>query len=190
MLEGTDLMSAYQPLNQSFSAANAYDFASVEEQQPERTREQEIVQRPKASNQVVQQQPQVQKSIAIPQQQMNDPHMTGVMYDASLFNKQYEQEQRIMHALNELKKRKEDVVTVSSQPSYVDKLMAKKKELGRILQFALIIMLGLSLHYIVDHYLKNYISEHDLSPERQLFLRLLYPFAVLFLLWNLKVFVK
>jgi hypothetical protein len=181
MLEGTDLLSAYQPLNQSFSNSSPYDFATLDD-----TREEPSPPpRAKPSPSAVPQQQQMPKT-----QPANDPHVTGIMYDAQAFNKQYEQEQKIMYALNELKKKKEESVTVSQQPSYFDKLFAKKKELARILQFALIIALGLSLHFLIDHYLKNYIAERDLSPERQLFLRLLYPFAVLFILWNLKVFVK
>lgn len=183
MLEGTDLMSAYQPINQSFAPANMYD----DEPQKEH-----IAETPKPRKIQPQQQQQQQNQIMMsqPTQQMQDSHNTGVMYDAGNFNKQYEQEQRIMQALGELKKRKEEGISVSTQPSYIDKLFAKKKELGRILQFALIIVLGMSLHYVIDYYLQNYISNSDLSFERQMFLRFLYPLSIIFILWNLKVFIK
>ena len=90
----------------------------------------------------------------------------------------------------ELKKKKEAAAPVSSEPSYFDKLFGKKKELFKILTLSLIITLGLSLHFLIDHYLTKYLAEHEMSFERQLLLRLLYPLGVLFVLWNLKVFVK
>ena len=92
-----------------------------------------------------------------------------------------------------MKKRKEDQSQNNqgnNNSSYFDKLFSKKKELGKILQFTLIIVLGLSIHYLIDHYLINYINNNDMSFERQLFLRILYPIGILFILWNLKVFIK
>lgn len=173
MLEGTDLYSAYQPLSSMTSYENSYP-------EPKQESEPEQPLPPKKQN--IQQQQQQSQSI----QQIQQP-----MYDASTFNKQYDQEQRIMQALQEIRKKKDEPSSSSSsQTSYIDKLMSKKKELGRLLQFSLIIVLGLSLHYVIDYYLQKYIADSDLSFERQLFLRLLYPFSILFILWNLKVFIK
>lgn len=193
MLEGTDLMSAYQqPLAGSSFAANSFDnsYASFmnEEQQHEEEKP--------APKQKVQMQEQRQ-SQPIADKNMQSPQYSqqqyGQQYDANIMNKQYEQEQRIARAINELKKRKEESAAspqYSAQPSYFDKLFGKKKELGKLLQAALIIVLGLSIYYLLDHYVKDYIAEHDLSFERQLFIRLLYPLSILFILWNLRVFVK
>lgn len=182
MLEGTDLFSAYQPMSSMSPYENSY--ASTADLQPEAKHEPETPSRKQVQAQSLHVAPIKQHT---PQQDM---HTTGVMYDANIFNKQYEQEQRIVHALNEIRRRKEESFPQTSQPSYFDKLFSKKRELAKLLQFALIIVLGLSIHYVIDHYLKNYIAEQDIPFERQLFLRLLYPFAVLFVLWNLKVFVK
>jgi len=205
MLEGTDLMAAYQPLGGSSSLYDNSMYANLDDhnEQPKENvlkiqstqQKQQQVQQP-SQQQQVQQLPQ-QQIQQLPQQQVqyaNDPRAAGNLYDASLFNKQYEQEIRIQSAINELKKRKEDQNynqnQNQNQPSYFDKLFSKKKELGKILQFTLIIVLGLSIHYLIDHYLMNYISNHDMSFERQLFLRVLYPVGILFVLWNLKVFIK
>jgi hypothetical protein len=191
MLEGTDLMSAYQqPLTGSSFAANSFDnsYASFmnEEQQEEKPAPKQKVQMQEQR----QSQPIADKNMQSPQY---GQQQYGQQYDANIMNKQYEQEQRIARAINELKKRKEESATspqYSAQPSYFDKLFGKKKELGKLLQAALIIVLGLSIYYLLDHYVKDYIAEHDLSFERQLFIRLLYPLSILFILWNLRVFVK
>lgn len=97
------------------------------------------------------------------------------------------QEQRLIMALNDYKKRKDET---KYSESYLDKLFNKKKEIIKILQFSLIIVLGLSIHYFIDYYLKDYINNNDYSFERQLFIRLLYPLAIIFVLWNIKVFLK
>ena len=96
----------------------------------------------------------------------------------------YDSEQRLLKVIQDLKQTKE-------QPqSYVDKLFSKKKDLFKVIQLALIVALGLAIHHVIKHYLKCYIKDNDFSSERQFFLRLLYPLALLFVLWNLKVFLK
>ena len=112
------------------------------------------------------------------------------MYDASTINKQYEQEQKLMNILTEIKKQKGQATVPESQQSYIEKLFAKKKDIIKILQLSLIIVLALSIHMIIKHYLKDYLSNSDLSFERDMFVRLLYPLAIVFLLWNFKTFVK
>ena len=81
-------------------------------------------------------------------------------------------------------------VSTTTTTSYMDKLFSKKKEIWKALQITLIIILALSIHFIIDHYMKIYMASNDLSFERDLFLRLLYPIAILFLLWNIKTFIR
>jgi len=107
---------------------------------------------------------------------------------SALSEKQYETEQKLLALLQNLKKNKS--VPKEESQSYIDKLGSKKKELLKLIQLALIIVLGLSLHNIIEFYLKDYISSTDFSYERQILLRLLYPVAIIFVLWNLKVYMK
>lgn len=106
--------------------------------------------------------------------------------------KQMIQEQKLMTILNEIKKQKNYAKqsVVEPEPSYIDKLFSKKKELIKLLQFSLIVILALSVHGIVDLYLKDFIENNDFSDSRVFIIRLLYPLFVLFLLWNLKIFIK
>lgn len=120
------------------------------------------------------------KTPVMPQQQI---------YDSKTINNQYDQEQKLMNILNEIKKQQKTVQQPESQ-SYVDKLYSKRKELWKALQISFIIIFALSVHFVVDHYLKLYINNTDLSFERELFTRLLYPVGIVFLLWNLKTFIK
>lgn len=162
MLEGTDLGSAYQTLSGPASMTDYYE---------------EPVLVPTTSKKETPIQPPISRSSG----------------DESLLQKQFETDQKLAALVSELKKRKSSApvaTTDQEQPSYFDKLFGKKKELYKVLQLSLIITLGLSLHFLMDHYLSRYISDNDMSFERQLILRLLYPAAVLFVLWNLRVFVK
>ena len=74
--------------------------------------------------------------------------------------------------------------------SYFDKLFSKKRDLWKAIQLALIIALAMSIHFIIDHYLKKYFTNNDLSFERELLIRMLYPIGIIFIIWNLKVFSK
>lgn len=107
-------------------------------------------------------------------------------------NKQIIQEQKLLSILNDIKKQKQNIKkeTDNNNISYLDKLFSKKKELLKLLQFSLIILLALSVHAIIDYYLKEYISNNDFTNERLILIRLLYPISIIFILWNLKVFVK
>lgn len=170
MLEGTDLMSAYQPLSNQPS----YDVYEKDgDYQPETP--------------------------------VSKPQSSAPKDDTlNLMNKQFESDQKIATLMAELKKRKAasqqqtfgggnatySSSSDSDSPSYFDKLFGKKKEMYKILQLSLMITLGLSIHFVIDHYLQKYLAENDMSFERQLILRLLYPVAVLFIVWNLRVFVK
>lgn len=165
MLEGTDLMSAYQTLSNQPSY-DMYEKDTDYQQSAEPT--------------------SVSKSAP------KDDTM-------NLINKQFESDQKIATLMAELKRRKAasqspvyPVATASEtdSPSYFDKLFGKKREMYKIMQLSLMITLGLSIHFVIDHYLQKYLAEHDMSFERQLILRLLYPAAVLFVVWNLRVFVK
>lgn len=169
MLDGTDLSSAFQPFGASQTDPYSSLYSSVQEQDV---------------------QPAKKEPVMIKKEAINNPPQIDPQsyYDANIMNKQYSTEQRLNNILTEIKKKKEP--DTDNHSSYFDRLFGKKKELFKILQLALIITLGLSLYYFIDHYLKAYLQENDLSFERQLFIRLLYPLSLLFILWNLKVFVK
>jgi len=178
MLGGSDLMSAYQPLSHN-------EYASL-------TEEFEDISAPKM-------QQQQQPPIKVESQSQNQNQNQAKKYDAA--------DQRLKELMAELKDKKERYISsqASNPPqnqvqsnnqqqgessSYFDKLFSKRKEIYKVLQLSLIITLGLSIHFLIDHYLSKYLADNEMSFERQLILRLMYPLAVLFILWNLRVFVK
>jgi len=160
MAFGTDLESAYGPLNPDNSSYNM--------QEP------------------------LQVSTEAKQKYATPSDYREKVYDKendAAAEKQYETEQKLLALLQNLKKNKPQKDKEES-PSYIDKLGSKKKEILKLIQLALIIVLGLSLHNIIEFYLKDYITSTDFSYERQILIRLLYPLAIVFVLWNLKVYLK
>ena len=77
-----------------------------------------------------------------------------------------------------------------SNVGYFDKLMARRKELLKFLLFSLIILLALSIHTQIKHYYKAFFQSHVLTPGKEFGIRMVYPLVVIFILWNLRVFVR
>lgn len=115
----------------------------------------------------------------IAQQQTQQPYSTPTT-----------QEAKIALLVNELKKQQKITANMQQQSSYLDKLFAKKKDVLKIIQFSLIIVLAMSIHFIIDHYLKYYIKNNDLTFERELIIRLIYPLSIIFIIWNFKTFLR
>jgi hypothetical protein len=79
----------------------------------------------------------------------------------------------------------------ASQVSYVDELLARRKEILRLLMQALAVMLGLALHYFFsDHVMLPLVNGVALASGRELLARLMYPVAIVFVGWNLRVLAK
>lgn len=167
---GSDLYSAFSPLNND--AQSGIDSQSIiKDQSPPQTRERDY---------------DINDDLNDNTRETNSNNNNNIN-----INRQMVHEQKLMSILNEIKKQKNCTKpTNENDSSYIDKLFSKKKELIKLLQFSLIIILALSVHGIIDFYLKNFIENNDFTSERVLFIRILYPIVILFFLWNLKTFIK
>jgi len=76
---------------------------------------------------------------------------------------------------------------VYRSPSYFDQLGAKRKEMIKVIGYALMILFALTLYTGIDFLIKDVIEKNDLSFKQELGLRLSYPLLVLFVLWNFKI---
>lgn len=135
------------------------------------------------------------------------------IFDNSSFNERFEQEQMnryyMLNVMNDNRNNMQvshapqmpSINTVQTIPvpppsplqqeqGYFDKIFSKKKEFLKLIQWILIIVFAISLHFFIDHYIRHYLETKDLSFERELLLRALYPVGVLFILWNIRVFTK
>lgn len=98
-------------------------------------------------------------------------------------------DQKLLLLTNQLAKQKE-LFEQSKGTSYFDKLVAKKKDVLKLVLFSLVIILALSLHSMVKHYLKQFFEDNVMTASKEFAIRLLYPALVLLVLWNIKAFNK
>lgn len=86
--------------------------------------------------------------------------------------------------LNELNEK-----NIKASQSTLDLYLSKKKDILKFLSFALIAILALGINKLIeDFYIDDYIAELDTSFNNKLMLRLAYPFAIIFILWSIKVY--
>jgi hypothetical protein len=104
---------------------------------------------------------------------------------------QLTQDQKLYMLSNELQKQKEMFESAkASSPGYLDKLMSKKRDIGKLLVVAFVNLLALSTHFVLQHYITLHMESAMYSPNKEFFARILYPITVLFALWNIRVFNK
>ena len=77
-----------------------------------------------------------------------------------------------------------------SEPGYFDTMWHKRREVCKLCILALVILLAISGHSTVWHYLQDYIDIKQLEGAAELALRAAYPVAVLIVLWNVKSFMS
>lgn len=71
--------------------------------------------------------------------------------------------------------------------SLIDTIFSKKKEMIRFFSIALIVVLALSMHEIFSDLVKDYIDNNDMSKNKELTLKFLYPIGIFILAWGIKV---
>jgi len=74
----------------------------------------------------------------------------------------------------------------NTSKGYFDSLVTRKRDVLKMVAIAVIILLAMSIHHVVDFGLKEFIMSNDFTFKQELGFRVLYPFAVLFVLWNIK----
>ena len=72
--------------------------------------------------------------------------------------------------------------------SMYDKYVKRKKDVSRFIALALIIIFALSIHDIISHSLSEYINGINISPKREIGMKLAYPVSILVLYWTMKAF--
>jgi uncharacterized phage infection (PIP) family protein YhgE len=203
---GTDLGSAFAPYNTDNEVISPFLQDEPQQkyqiQQPQQPSSMTIshkstpivnLQQQNNGGSYTQTQPSMQQPLLPPQissQQTPTTMVSSKAYTPSYGLQQGQEDPRLVMLVNELRKQQKLTQNIQNQTSYLEKLFSKKKEVLRIIYFALIIVLAMSLHFVIDHYMKFYLKNNDLSFERESIIRLLYPVSLIFILWNMKVFIK
>lgn len=164
----------------------------------------------KVSQQQMNHSKQMQQSLYTSQPQIMDQqnlvqNQMPSAFDPNAFNRQFEISQKKM-LIQQQQQQAQTQPYIQNQPLYTqqqpiyvqshtedgywEKLSIKKKDIWKFMQSGFIILFAISVHYFIDFILKYYLSNYDISFERELFLRILYPIAVLFIAWNIIAHLK
>lgn len=123
-----------------------------------------------------------------PVQQKNDSFI-DIGRQAQLDPSFMTSDQKLFILSNELQKQKEHFEQ-QKKNNYFDKLLSKKKDIMKLLIISFIFLFALSLHGVIDFYLKKLFEENILGAGKEFIYRMLYPVTVLLVMWNIKVFSK
>lgn len=110
-------------------------------------------------------------------------------YDAASLTLTPEERRRLQKLL-EVQQKKER--GASKRPSYWERVWGRRRDIGKLVMLAFVILFALAVHAAAVHYISLYIDSagDDLSFWIELALRVGYPILVLIALWALKLHVS
>lgn len=74
-------------------------------------------------------------------------------------------------------------------PGYFASLWSRRRDAQKLLVLALMVTLGVGLHWLLSHYVAGWVQSCAVSSRQEFLLRAAYPLAVFLLAWNAKTFV-
>lgn len=77
---------------------------------------------------------------------------------------------------------------VDSEPGYFERMGMRRRDLMKLVICAVMVTLGISLHWVGSHYINEWIESSDFDAKQRLAIRVAYPAIIVFVLWNLKAF--
>ena len=79
--------------------------------------------------------------------------------------------------------------SIQNNASYLDQMINRRRDILKMVIFAMSIVLAISLHTLVDFWLREISLSNELAFKQELGIRFLYPVLVVIFLWILKSFV-
>lgn len=77
---------------------------------------------------------------------------------------------------------------LQDDPGYLERLGLRSRDVVRLIVLAFMVALGISIHWVGSHYITEWLDSSDFNAKQRLAIRLLYPGAIVFVLWNIKAF--
>lgn len=78
--------------------------------------------------------------------------------------------------------------TQQQQKSYLDILFTRKRDIMKLVILSMVIVLGISVHSFIDFAMNESIIIYKMNFKKEVILRVIYPIALFFILWNVKAF--
>lgn len=111
-------------------------------------------------------------------------------YDSNNIYNDMNMTQQLEVLKHELKKQR-DINRLNRQDlqdSLIDRFVSKKKEVFRLVTMSMTILLAISIHFVLNDLIRNYIVNNNLSDNQELFTKIAYPLTILLIIWMFKVF--
>tara|TARA_Y100000389_G_C17451276_1_gene514985 strand:+ start:1244 stop:1738 length:495 start_codon:yes stop_codon:yes gene_type:complete len=97
--------------------------------------------------------------------------------------------QQINELQSQLKRQKElNVIMQKDVASIYDRFASKKKDVLKLLNVSLTVLLAISIHYVMSDLIKGYILNNDFSSNKEMLIKFSYPLVIFILMWSMKVF--
>ena len=111
-------------------------------------------------------------------------------YDSNNIYTDMNMNQKLEILKNELRKQKDinRMNRLDIQDSLIDRFVSKKKEVFKLVTMSMTILLAISVHFVLNDLIKNYIVNNNLSDNQELFTKIAYPLTILLIIWMFKVF--
>ena len=71
--------------------------------------------------------------------------------------------------------------------SFFDRIASKRYDILKVISFALIIVLAISIDRVNTFYLTQYVTNSILTGTQELLLRISYPITVIIIIWLIKI---
>jgi hypothetical protein len=187
---GTDLSSAYDS-----SPMGGFQVSSHFEEKPQNNLDPRSGSQYKQQYQYQQQQGSAsQRQASPPPQQMvvqsssspPPPQNPQVRYDQDMAALQAELQRYEQSGGETPATRAAASVYGPAEPSFLDSMWARRRDILKLVILSLLVVLAISFHSAIEHCMKKYILENDVSERGELMIRYGYPLAVLLLIWILK----
>ena len=106
-------------------------------------------------------------------------------------SQQSQQQQQQPKQQQQSQQQQQNQQDIQSQSDYISaqQNIAKKKNLLKLLSYSLMVLLAITIYTSLDFLLKDFVASNDISTRQELGIRLVCPVLIVFILWNMKMFV-
>jgi hypothetical protein len=162
-----------------FTEEKQSDDNLIEYQQPQQP------QQPQQSQQS-QMQPQMQPQIQPQIQPQMQPQIQPQIQAQTSMNNNYYMTQGQQQQQQQLIKKQQAYQQRNPEYSFWDRMALSRNDVFKLALLALVIVLGISIERIGNHYINQYLSDNILSSIQEFIIRVSYPIMIFIFLWIIK----
>jgi hypothetical protein len=131
-----------------------------------------------------QQQPQMQQQIQPQMQQQIQPQIQQQMQIQPMNNSNYYMNQS--QSQPQIIKKQQIQQNRNPEYSFWDRMALSRNDVFKLVLLAFVIVLGISIEKIGNHYINQYLSDNILSSIQEFIVRISYPIIIFIFLWIIK----